>query len=77
MSSRHWKRYLLQLIGHVVDIETENKVFKSVLIIDIDIGDEILLFYQRDRGEGVRGFIKGHKLYCEETDNKEPEELQR
>jgi hypothetical protein len=66
MSVNHWNRYLLNFIGSVCNINADKKVINSALILDVGIEDQIL-FYQRDKGKGHRGFIKLDKIQVEET----------
>ena len=66
MSVKHYRRYYLSFIGKVVNIESEGKSLKSILILDIGIEDEVI-FYQKDKGNGLRGFIKNRGIHLEET----------
>jgi hypothetical protein len=54
----------------VVDIKTEDEDLKSVLFLDVGIGEkpeDTIIFYQENRGNGFRGFLSGYKVKCKET----------
>ena len=72
MSRMNWSKDLLWFIGKVVTLTTEDKIIKSVLIINISL-DERYIFYDDNKQPGRRGFFRiaeDKTFQCEVTGEK-------